>query len=246
MNNDKFNKVLSQISKLLAMANGSSFPEEAASFLEKARLLMQKYQIDESQLNGTKEEIIEIDFMVAKSELNYTINLSYWLSEAFSVKCVMVKTNIGKTTIEFESSIRFIGKKADVSVSTYVYAYLCGILANKSKEYSKTHKGKKVVQAYSLGFVDAVCLKLKVLKAENDMKLTPTETEQINTLMVINNSLIKKHMNEKYGEDRFEGGGNKVNVDPNAYQKGYETGEQQGIFRGVQSTERKTNELKEK
>jgi len=236
MQNEKLNKILSQIMGLMALANSSPYPEESASAMDMARKLMLKYNIDETDLSrkSPNEEVIEIDFAVAHSDENYTIQIAYWLAESFMVKTMMVKTNVGEDKIKFETSLRFIGKRADVSVSTFVYAYMCSILVNKANEYNKTHKGKRAKQDFSLGFVNAVCEKLKILKVENEIKMSAQETEQVNALVVIKNALINKYMDEKYGKDRFEGGGQNVNVDPNAYQAGVIEGEKHGIFRGVE------------
>jgi hypothetical protein len=247
MSQEKINKILRQIAVLMTLADNSPYPEECASALNKARLLMMKYNISESELSSSdpSDGIIEIDFAVAKSATNYTINLSYWLSEAFNVRCLMVKRNIGEDQIKFESSIRFIGKQSDVSVATYVYCYMCSILNTKATEYAATHKGKKIKESFSMGFIDSVCEKLKILKAENDKKIfTQQETEQINALVIATNALINQYMKNKYGEDLFEGGGNKVEFSPDAYRDGIVEGNKHGIFRGVEETKKKTKLIK--
>lgn len=237
--NEKIVKIIKQIQNLLALSASSPFPEESASALEKARLLIEKYHIDEAQLNNQTssiDDIIEIDFMVASSALNYTIKFSYWLSEAFNCKNIMVKRNIGTDQIKFESSIRFIGKQSDISICSFVYCYMCSILENKATDYAKQNKGKRIKHDFSLGFVENVCNRLKILKQENDAKLTPSESEQLNALVVSTKALINNYIDKKYGDDKFESGGNKIEFNPNAYHDGYKEGEKYGFFRGIGET----------
>jgi len=50
MQNEKLNKILSQIMGLMALANSSPYPEESASAMDMARKLMLKYNIDDARL----------------------------------------------------------------------------------------------------------------------------------------------------------------------------------------------------
>lgn len=242
---DKLSKIIKQINQLFALANSSPYPEECALAIEKARVLMLKYQISEEQLNSkTQEEIIEIDFNVIKSAMNYTIQIAHYLSKAFNCKSIMVKRNVGLEQIKFENSLRFIGSKSDIAVCTYVYCCVCSILDVKVTEYCKDHKGKRIKHDFSLGFIEAVCLKLSQIYEENNKKeFNSSELEQINALVVIKNDLIVKYMNEKYGTDNFESGGQKVEFNPNAYTDGWNEGEKVNINRGIDNNYKSKKEI---
>jgi hypothetical protein len=241
MANDKFRKVLDQINKLLALAaNKGAYENEAANALEAARKLMLKYDIDEFQLSEAAAEIIEIDFALSHSSEQYMLRLAYYLCKAFRVTSVIVKTNIGIDKIKLESSVRFIGRKPDIAVASFVLAYMERILDIKSAEYYKTvkKKTKKTIPEYSLGFVTAVCEKLKQIEEIELAKITPAETGTVNALVVCTNALVSNYMKEKY-PNTFDGKENTVKVNANNFSAGYTEGEKYGIFRGVEGHEKK-------
>ena len=240
MANEKFRKVLEQINKLLALAaNEGAYENEAANALEAARKLMLKYDIDEFQLSEAAAEIIEVDYVISHASDKYMLRLAYWLCKAFRVTSIVIKTNIGTDKIKFKSSVRFIGKKADVRVSTFVFMYMQCILQIKSTEYYKTAKKKnsKTVKEYSLGFVTAVCEKLKQMEEESFPSITPEETEATNALVVCTNALVANYMKEKY-PNMFDGKESTVKFNPDNFQAGYKEGEKYGIFRGVEGNDK--------
>jgi len=225
-------QIIKIIKNLIALSK-SPFPNEAANALEKARKWMLKYNIDESELSGSVEDILEINFDLAYSTRKYSLHFAYWIGEAFFVQAFQVSKPIDNK-LNFESVVRFIGKTSDVAVSTYIYAYVLQTLDRCATEYIKKSKKKSSKEDYCIGYIDAVCLKLQALKAEADAKLTPTETSAINTLMVIKNSLIEQYIKEKYGDSPFDGNQQTVKTDIDAYTTGYLQGEKQGLYRGVE------------
>lgn len=241
-------KIIEQIQKLLALAASSTFPDEVANALDKVRILKLKYDISDAQINTPKNDndIIEIDFGIAYSASNYTIRLAYWLCQSFNVTTFMINRNVGGKEIKFEKSIRFIGRKSDVSIATFVYCYVCAILDSKSKEYYKERKTKKrAKEDFSLGFIDAVCQKLNEIKIENDKRnFTPSEVEQINALVVTTNALVNQYIKDKYGDDNFNTGGKKINIDNNSYCDGFEEGQKVGIFAGIEEHSNNRKEIK--
>lgn len=239
MSPEKHNSIIEKIKKLFALSKSPN-PNEAALALERARALMVQYSIEQSELAADQiEDIIEIDFAVS-SRFNtpYTI-LAYWIGEAFFIKPVLSKTKTGYHKVD--NKIKFIGTKSDLSVGTYVYSYVLSIMTSKSEEYYQSIKStkakwsplaaKKVKTDFSIGFIDAVCQKLKQLKKEHETTYK-YETETLNALVVVKNSNIQKYMDEKIGKTTQSK--SKVSYDRNHYSSGVVEGEKTGIFRGVQ------------
>jgi hypothetical protein len=228
-------KIISIIRKLLALGKSPNV-NEAASAIEKARILMQKYNLLDSDINQTTEDIIEIDFILSHTSKDQSLKLAFYL-KAFNVRPIQIKRNIGVEKIKFEESVRFIGKVADVAVATYIFCYVNENVERYATDYVKKIKKDKTKIKYdfSLGFISAVCNKLIELQKENDAKLTPTETDQINALVVCTNALINQYMKEKYEDKLHDANDVKVNVNQNAYADGYEKGSQQGLYRGVEA-----------
>ena len=247
MANEKLKKVLEQINKLLALAaNKGAYENEAANALEAARKLMLKYDIDEFQLSEAAAEIIEVDFAMSHSSEQYILRLAYWLCKAFRLTSVVVKTNIGTDKIKLESSVRFIGRKPDIAIASFVFVYMEGIHNIKADEYYTIAKKKtnKTRSEYSLGFVTAVCEKLKQMEEESFPSITPEETEATNALVVCTNALVANYMKEKY-PNMFDGKESTVKFNPDNFQAGYKEGEKYGIFRGVENNENKKELISE-
>ena len=243
MANEKLKKVLEQINKLLALAaNKGAYENEAANALEAARKLMLKYDIDEFQLSEAAAEIVEVDFVMSHSSEQYILRLAYWLCKAFRVTSIVVKTNTGIDNIKFESSIRFIGRKPDIAVSSFVFCYMEAIINNKADEYYDMVKKKtrKTISEYSLGFVTAVCEKLKQMEVDHFVSITPEETNSTHALVLCTGALVANYMKEKY-PNTFDGKESTVKFNPDNFQAGYKEGEKYGIFRGVEGN----NKLKE-
>lgn len=243
MNNDNLHKVIDKIRKLLAMSTSPN-PEEAASFLSKAKQLMFEYNISEQDVNESVSDIIEIDFVLAHSNEDYLVKFSYWISKAFNVKSIMIKRNIGTDRIKFEKNIRFIGKVSDVAVSSFIFSYISDVLETKSNEYIKYIKSHtnsaKVKKEFCLGFVEAVCQKLKLLEEQEALKMTVTDVENSKALVCTTNALINQYMNEKYGEKLHEGNDKTEKVDAKNFENGFIEGEKQGLYRGVSTPNKNT------
>lgn len=230
MSDPKYIKVLDQIRKLLALATSPN-EHEAALALSKAKELMLRYNIDNIDLEKDQaEDIIEVDFQISHSSEESSLRFVYWLGKAFLVKPILIKRNIGEDKIKFEKYIRFIGKTADVAVSTYIFSYMMSFLDKKTKEYSKK---KKTQKDYSLGFITAVCDKLRKMEELRTAGMTFYEEHPENALVVTSNALINSYLKDKYQDKLNEGKAPEIESDAWDYLNGYKAGEKQGIFAGV-------------
>jgi hypothetical protein len=239
MSPEKHASIIEKIKKLFALSKSSN-PNEAALALERARSLMIQYSIEQSELAVDQiEDIIEIDFAVSSRFNTPSTILSYWIGEAFFVKPLLSKTHTGYHKVD--NKIKFIGSKSDLAVATYVFSYVLSLMSEKSEEYYKSIKhtkekwsplgAKKVKNDFSIGFIDAVCNKLKQLKADHEVA-HKYETETLNALVVVKNDNIKKYVQEKYGKTKATK--SKMSYDKNHYGHGHVEGQKTGIFRGVQ------------
>ena len=235
-----YSKIIDKIRKLFALSKSPN-ENEAALALEKARELMLQYNIEQTQIDDSVEDIIEIDFNLAQSSVKYSFRFAYWLGRAFMVRAIGVNTVKFAGDTNRETSIRFIGKMADVAVATFVFAYIMDILNTKSTEYCKSIKKKsdKIKSEYSLGFITAVCLKLEEMEKkyqEEHPASFQEESDQINALMVIRNALINRYMEDKYKDKIQDNITQKEKFNPKNFDAGFAEGEKQGIFRGVEGT----------
>lgn len=232
----KYLKILDKIRKLLALSKSPN-ENEAAVALAMAQELMLRYNIDNIDLEQeSTEDIIEIDFKISYQAEESSLRFVYWLGKAFFVKPILIKRNIGQDKIKFERYIRFIGKQADVAVTTYVFSYMMTILDNKGKEYTKKIKIRK---DYDFGFVTAVCEKLEKIEEDkrNSTIFTVNEAKNESALILSSRSLIESFIKEKYGDKINDGKQQEIEFDLDAFRDGYVEGEKHGIFVGVETKE---------
>lgn len=230
----KYLKILDKIRKLLALAQSPN-ENEAALALAMAKDLMLRYNIDNIDLEQeTTEDIIEIDFKISHQAEESSLRFVYWLGKAFLVRPILIKRNIGQDKIKFERYIRFIGKQADVAASTYIFSFIMLILDKKEKEYSKKSKIKK---DYSLGFITAVCDKLKQIEDEKQSKSTYTvaAAKKESMLILSTNALIDNYIKEKYNEKLFEGNNINMEIDLNHFRNGYIEGGKYNLNKGLEN-----------
>ncbi len=196
---------------------------------------MLKYNIDNINLEkDSTEDIIEIDFKLSHQYEECSLRFVYWLGKAFLVRPIMIKRNIGKDKIKFENYIRFIGKTADVAVSTYIFSYMMSLLDSKGKSYTNKPKLRK---DYDLGFITAICKKLEKMEEDQIAGMTFYEDHPENDLVVTSNALINQYIQEKYADKLNEGKEQTIEFDPNSFRDGFEEGQKYGIFKGLEQRE---------
>lgn len=241
MQEDKFRKVLDKIRKLLAMTN-SPYPEEAASALAMAKELMLKYNIEMKDVEGQAEDIIEIDFEMARS-MDASIKIAFWIQQAFLCKALNIKTKVGK---DIKNSIRFIGSKSSVAVATFVFSYIVYLLETTSSQYfldlpeeiKIKSKKKKVIEGFQYGFALAIETKLKAIETQRIAAMEPSAIAEENALIVVNNALVNRYVDEQY-PNRNEGRDKTIKTNARHEQEGFNEGSKYGIFKGVQGNETK-------
>jgi hypothetical protein len=250
MASDALQKVIRKIKRCLAKATSRNNPNEAAVALEMARRLMKKYNLNDADLESqTIEDIIEVDMIIAMRDSEPSLLLVVWLGKAFHVTPIQMRVTKTGSKRVIKCAIRFIGTKADVAVSTFIFSYMMSILEVKAADYFQTvRKSKeawtitetnKVKEGFSLGFVAAVVEKLKAIEAHNASVEASRAAEHAQclsigtmALVVIKHDLIKRYMDEAH-PNAEETQGDPIKCNSSDYGAGYIEGEKTGIYRGV-------------
>lgn len=236
MTKENFDKIIERVKKLFALSSSSN-EHEASLAIQRAKELMFKYNVEETDLCDV-EDIIELDLTLSNRFNIYQTTLAVHVANVFSMKAIIVKTKTGYHKIE--NKIRFIASTSDMAVGTYVYSYLLNIIEQKSKEYFESIRyskekwtpsnSKKIKADWSYGFVNGVSQNLKKMQAEKEV-LNPYEMVQEKALVIVKNAKIDDYIKEKMGKTKTVK--NKINFDKDSYMSGHSAGEKQGIFRGV-------------
>ena len=236
MSNEQFQAIIEKIKKLFALGKSSN-EHEASLAIENARKLMLKYNIENADLAGNVEDIIELDFSIPQKFNSYHSSLSYWIGKGFNVKPIIVKS---RENGKIKSVIRFIGTTSDLAAGSYVYSYLLNLIEIKSKEYFESIRykkdkwsplgAKKAKSDFAFGFVQGVSIKLEAMEKARKVE-NPYEAEVENALVIVKNANIDKYIKENLGKTKTQK--SKTNYDRNHFSAGHSVGEKTGIYNGV-------------
>jgi hypothetical protein len=199
---------------------------------------MLQYSIEQQDLAGDIEDIIEIDLEISSRFNIHQTTLATHIGKCFNIKPVIVKTKTGYHNIS--SKIRFIGAVSDLSVGTYVYSYLSDIIKSKSDAYFEQIRyrqdrwtpsaAKKIRSDFSYGFVHGVSKNLEKLQKEKEVS-HPYEVQVENALVIVKGKKIDDYINNNLG--KLKNSNKKINYNRDSFGAGAAAGEKQGIFRGV-------------
>lgn len=158
--------IIDKVRKLLALSTSSN-ANEAAAAAAKANDLIDKYRLSQFDLEAeTKvEEPIEQD----DSYLYETGRITIWrhllLNTLTKFYGVAHYNDVDFSAGRKVSRMRMVGRKSDMEICRYIFAYLSLECERLSKSEAKG-KGKVFVASYQEGFVEGVKEQLKISREE--------------------------------------------------------------------------------
>lgn len=195
-----------KIKQLLALAESPN-EHEARSALLKARELMAKYKLTETELIDMEKQTVEkvlTDITCSKRRNPWIIRLSSIIGENY---CCRAYRNHCKGKQTF--TIGFIGLKDDVEICTAIFKYAVDCSLSKIKEIraenSLYYTGEYVTHlchSYGYGFTDGIDTAFQKQKEENEqgwglIMVIPKEVEDVA------NSLGKAQFRAKAAENIY-------------------------------------------
>lgn len=150
-------KIHDRIQKLLAMAKDASSPNEAMIAMERARRLMDKYQIEETDLESVEENRFASNFLFSKS---YKF-MPAWMNIMATALC---KLN-GVVGGVVQGDIGIAGLEEDVILTKAMFERLSTecIRLCKLDQVLRGHSDRynaKVGDAFKKGFASAIAMKI--------------------------------------------------------------------------------------
>lgn len=227
------NKIKDRMSKLLAMAQDSSSPEEAAIAASRARHLMDKYQIDSW----------DVEAAAASSFSAKNVDKGYKFTPQWRniLATAVAKYNDCQATMESSEGKRgylhlsFRGMTDDVELATQMYKFLAKACETQCKAYMiKIGMGGRYVarigDAFKKNFASALCSRLKMMTEERDITMaTSTGT----SLIIVKAQLVTAAFGDvDYGRVSMKFAGDSAAT--HAAQAGAEAGDQQEILKAVE------------
>jgi len=142
------NKIKEKIQKLMALAEGATNEHEAASAMSKAIGLMQKYQIEHTDLN--KPVIVTVETKHTKQKFSSSdANLWGYITRAIGVYYVYRQGGNGDKGINY-----LTGLECDIELCIYIYEVIMRQINNKTAAYKKQKcLTTRQANSYRLGLV---------------------------------------------------------------------------------------------
>lgn len=166
-------KDLDRIAKLLRMSKDVSSPEEAAVAAERARKLMDKFQLEEAEINLNSGKSVGEDMIKEKvgpkHEGNPYLWVSFLITEVAKYNDCHGVVSGGRTA--------FMGYKTDVFLAKEMYTYLIRTIEKMSENWVKQQRalgngGRFIGDSYRKGAALAVIYRLRQAVTERDTKMS--------------------------------------------------------------------------
>jgi Protein of unknown function (DUF2786) len=212
MEREDLTRIKERIAKLLAMAADASSPNEAAIAAQRARALMDKYQLDEYDISeAAPQEFSTEDVTRAFASVPYHIDiLSVAVARYNDCHCVAVRDFVdyrmkgkmklnerdGRATKAVGKKIVFRGFKNDVDLARQMLDRLLQNIDTLCKSYmQKNHPGKYNVRIggeYKTGAARTLIEKFNEMIVERALITASSGT----ALVVIKSAAVEEHFGE--------------------------------------------------
>lgn len=235
MSVEKTDKILARIKKCLAIAedNNNNNAEEAAVAANMAAKLMEKYQIDESEV--ILEDLKSSD-SVGEETIDDVAHISWplWLqgliiicADLYECKAMFIKDPSSK-----QKKVKIVGYKLDVTVSVWTFNYLRRELERLAKLEIKKVKSvayvdinpKTVKNSFLKGAISSIKQRVNEILEERKHSVN----ENCTSLVVAKQAAIA----EKYGDIGYKKD-KSFSVDDHFYVQGKEAGNSVNINRPI-------------
>lgn len=225
MEREELQRVKERIAKLLAMAADASSPNEAAIAAQRARSLMDKYQLDEYDVSeAAPQEFADEAVTRAFASVPYHIDiLAVAVARYNDCQSIFYRAPMdyrmegkaklngrdGRDTKSEGKQLRFRGYKNDVELARQMLDRLLNNIDRLCKEYmTKNHPGRYNVRIggeYKTGCAQALIVQFKAMTAEREAL-----TYSSGTALVVAKA---KGVDDHFGETKYRNTSKSVSKD---------------------------------
>lgn len=215
--------------KLLALAAGSTNPNEAAIAAARAQEILDRHRLSEAMLeaeDSTSKETVDFGLPLEELKKSSTWKGRLARSVAEANSCMVYITSSGRS-FEKKVSIQIVGRPSDIAKTQYMYSYLVSETDRLTQANGKG-QGKTWCNNYRLGIVDAVHERLQTTMTTvvEATKEDPIDSKKVvQALMIINNhkNEVDRFVKERVGKLRSSKA--TWRGDKDARQTGYQHGQ---------------------
>lgn len=131
MSPEEKDRIISKIKRCLALSKSSN-ENEAATALRQASLMMQKYNINQDDIDASDINSVEAETRFGKHPATYQIMLSNLICKLFGCKVFFIRNKCRN------SKFVFLGEDMYATIASYAFDVLHRQLAQARKTYMKT------------------------------------------------------------------------------------------------------------
>lgn len=206
--------IIEKVRKLLALGKSSN-ANEAENAVRAANLLIDQYRLSEADISDqTSEPVIEDDSYIYETGriIPYKQHLVMTLASHYG--CA-VFNNCYFPEGRKVSRYKLLGRKSDIKIIQYMFAYLTSEIARLSEQEVKG-QGKVVVFSYCNGFVSGIAEQLRLSRKEAENTSTSNAIVKINArvkeaddfMRSTHNNLktVKAHSHSQHDHDAYSAG----------------------------------------
>lgn len=233
---DKKHDIAEKVQALLRLSESSN-PFEAGLAAEKAREILEKYNITLNDVEISTAEMIEEEIKVAhrgRETVSYT-KLPSWVRRLLTPMRTYFYI---RPLLAGNGKILFLGAKQDVDVAVYVFSYLVREIERITDAYMKECSGSSLAYqksqraSYTNGAVTGVAEVLKSEARSKDAAVSASGTE----LVVLKESAVAKFVKEMHPRLSKVKSNSNLSFQSGAFSQGVNDGKNISIRRGVKSS----------
>lgn len=203
-------KIIDRVRKLLAMAKDTSSPNEAAIAAQRARKLIDEYQLSELDLTTVDANAFSSEtYNTGQKTLNRALSIMAVAVAKYN-DCQTEATSLGGAI-----NIRFKGMLVDAVCATEMFKYLRDEMYRQAE---RNAEGRANRTAYRLGFASGITAQVRESMRQRVHLKTSTGTN----LVSCKNQLVVGH----FGETRYKR--DKVRFSSNGAQSFFNQGKERG------------------
>ncbi len=234
---------IKKIKSLLALGSSSN-ENESANAIAKAKAMLRKYNINQSDLTESEINEFALNMGRGKKFPDYILRLAHNISKLFDCEILLISKKNSSTNFKYQKTISFIGFDGKEEIAAYVFDNMNRKLNNARASYLKSIRGTKNsssrADSYALGWVITVNKRIEKAYETERTKQAQTESpgESKSTDLIVSNAL-KNYIDNK-ATGKTKGKRTKTTTD---IHNGFRDGEGVAINKGVNSNSNRKRQL---
>lgn len=236
-------KIIERVWALLEKTTANGCTEaEAIAAANKAGQLIEKYNLDLSELNKVEDtKVVQQDWFGKSNAALKEVGSIASQVASFTETRVWRGNLIRPETGRRGHAYCFIGLEVDVAFASWLMDLFANTLQNEWKSYRKgpafpfVGSNAQIKKSFSLGYSARICSRLREMAREREQERTDAQSDQMGALVVQKQALIDAEMNNQGVVLNKARRRRKRKVRQDGYSAGYAAGGHVNITTGIGS-----------